>query len=126
MPVEITLAKQRWCPCDRRSDGLDALQQEALASAPEGPPAATSSSLRLFGGSPLQESVGLLTACRPEELRKLEELTGPKKVLALFRCAPGVKQACVARMCDVLSRGWVRFRDISLPDVGGHHSLNIT
>ncbi len=74
----------------RRSDGLDALQQQALASAPEGTPAKSISGLRMSGGSALQETVELLTACRPEELHKLEQLTGSKKVLAAFRCFPRV------------------------------------
>ena len=52
-------------------------------------PAKSISGLRMSGGSALQETVNLLTACRPEELHKLEQLTGPKKVLTAFRCTPG-------------------------------------
>ena len=73
-----------------RSDGLDALQQQALASVPDEILAKSSNSLRMSGGSALQESVKLLTACRPEELHKLEQLTGSKKILAVFRCSPDV------------------------------------
>ena len=38
----------------------------------------------MSSGSPLQDSVALLTACRPGELHELQQLTGPKKVLAVF------------------------------------------
>lgn len=71
-------------PC--RADGLDALQQQANGSRPEGAHA-VAGGLRGAGASPLQESVQLLTACRPEDLQQLEQLTGPKKVLAVFRRA---------------------------------------
>jgi len=71
---------------DCRSDGLDALQQQAPASAAEVPSGV--GGLRVAGGSALQESVQLLIACRTEELHKLEQLAGTKKVLAVFRYAP--------------------------------------
>ena len=70
------------------------MQQQALASAPDRTPAHSSVSLRMSAGSALQESVELLTACRPEALHKLEQLTGSKKVLALFRGDPEAMQAC--------------------------------
>ena len=54
---------------------------------PEGGPAKSIGGLRMSGGSALQETVELLIACRSEELLKLEQLTGSKKVLAMFRCA---------------------------------------
>lgn len=74
-----------WSQVPCRADGLDALQQQAIGSPPEGAHA-VAGGLRGAGSSPLQECVQLLTACRPEELHKLEQLTGPKKVLAVFRC----------------------------------------
>ena len=61
------------------------LQQQAPASAAEVPSGV--GGLRVAGGSALQESVQLLTACRTEELHKLEQLAGTKKVLAVFRYA---------------------------------------
>ena len=67
-----------------RTDGLDALQQQALSPAPD-QATAKAGALRVPSGSPLQDSVVLLTACRPDELHKLEQLTGLKKVLAVFR-----------------------------------------
>lgn len=47
----------------------------------------------MAGGSALQESVQLLIACRTEELHKLEQLAGTKKVLAVFRYAPAAQGA---------------------------------
>ena len=68
----------------RRTDGLDALQQQALSTPPDQAPT-KAGALRVPSGSPLQDSVELLTACRPDELHELEQLTGPKRVLAVFR-----------------------------------------
>ena len=67
-----------------RTDGLDALQQLVLSAAPD-QATAKAGALRVSSRSPLQDSVVLLTACRPDELHELEQLTGPKKVLAVFR-----------------------------------------
>ena len=70
-----------------RTDGLDAVQQLASSAAPE-QLSSKAGALRASSKSPLQDSVVLLTACRPDELRELEQLTGPKKVLAVFRSGP--------------------------------------
>lgn len=69
-----------------RADGLDALQQLLTDSAPEGVPA-VAGGLRVGGPSALHDTVQLLAACWPEELHRLEELSGPKKTLAVFRSA---------------------------------------
>ena len=73
-----------------RTDGLDALQQQASSAAPE-QATAKAGALRVSSGSLLQDSVVLLTACRPDELHELEQLTGPRKVLAVFRWVAGMR-----------------------------------